>query len=295
MKRLMKWVLPVAAVVLLGAGWYEGLAVAPPDREMGDVQRIMYVHVPLQWMAMMAMFINFVAAVAYLLSSGGNVGTVSAKPRRAGPLMSLLALVINLMAWVAHVLKSGWGLLMPGSKEDEARAKQDESGWKLDSVAEASAEIGLVLGTAGMITGSIWGRPTWGVYWSWDPRLTSEAIMLVTYMGYLVLRRFVEDPDKRATWSSAVAILGAINLPIVWFSVRWWRSLHQVQSSPRTVDPAMVLPLRISAFGMLALLLVFLGYRYRQAMAERRAEMALPDALPGDVPSSLAHNSSKVA
>lgn len=236
MNKLIKWGLLALGLGLLAWGWWLGLAWAPPDREMGDVQRIMYVHVPLQWVAMLAMFINFVVAVAYLFKAS----------------------------------------------------------WKLDSVAEASAEIGLVLGTAGMITGAIWGRPTWGVYWSWDPRLTSEAIMLVTYTGYLVLRRFVEDPEKRATWSAVVAIIGAINLPIVWFSVRWWRSLHQVQSSPKTVDPQMVLPLRVAAFGMLFLTLYFLLERYRIAMAERRAEVALPEALPTG-PATAATHSTKVA
>ncbi len=236
MNKLFKWGLLALGLGLLAWGWWLGLAWAPPDREMGDVQRIMYVHVPLQWVAMLAMFINFVVAVAYLFKTS----------------------------------------------------------WKLDSVAEAPAEIGLVLGTAGMITGAIWGRPTWGVYWSWDPRLTSEAIMLVTYTGYLVLRRFVEDPEKRATWSAVVAIIGAINLPIVWFSVRWWRSLHQVQSSPKTVDPQMVLPLRVAAFGMLLLTLYFLVERYRIAMAERRAEVALPEALPTG-PAAPAAHSTKVA
>ncbi|MBZ4409597.1 cytochrome c biogenesis protein CcsA [Myxococcus faecalis] len=238
MNKLIKWGLPVVGLGVLAAGWWLGLAWAPPDREMGDVQRIMYVHVPLQWMAMLAMFLNFVMAVSHLLKS---------KP-----------------------------------------------GWKLDSLAESAAEVGLVLGALGMVTGAIWGRPTWGVYWSWDPRLTSEAIMLVTYTGYLVLRRFVEDPDKRATWSAVVAILGAINLPIVWFSVRWWRSLHQVQSSPKTVDPQMVLPLRVAAIGMLLVTIALLIQRYRIALAERRAEVALPDALPGAGAPDV-HNTPKVA
>ncbi|NVI99956.1 cytochrome c biogenesis protein CcsA [Myxococcus sp. AM009] len=237
MGKFIKWGLPALALVVLAAGWWLGLAWAPPDREMGDVQRIMYVHVPLQWVAMVAMAINFVVAIGYLMKAS----------------------------------------------------------WKLDATAEASAEIGLVLGTAGMITGAIWGRPTWGVYWSWDPRLTSQAIMLVTYTGYLVLRRFVEDPEKRATWSAVVAIIGAINLPIVWFSVRWWRSLHQVQSTPKTVDPEMTLALRVSAFGMLFLTLWFLVQRYRQALAERQAEVALPDALPSDLAAAGGANSSRVA
>ncbi|WIG96859.1 cytochrome c biogenesis protein CcsA [Myxococcus sp. SDU36] len=237
MGKFIKWGLPALSLAVLAAGWWLGLAWAPPDREMGDVQRIMYVHVPLQWVAMVAMAINFVVAIGYLMKAS----------------------------------------------------------WKLDATAEASAEIGLVLGTAGMITGAIWGRPTWGVYWSWDPRLTSQAIMLVTYTGYLVLRRFVEDPEKRATWSAVVAIIGAINLPIVWFSVRWWRSLHQVQSTPKTVDPEMTLALRVSAFGMLFLTIWFLVQRYRQALAERQAEVALPDALPSDLAAAGGANSSRVA
>ncbi|RKH36612.1 cytochrome c biogenesis protein CcsA [Corallococcus sicarius] len=237
MDKFVKWGLPALTLGLLGWGWWLGLAWAPPDREMGDVQRIMYVHVPLQWMAMLAMFINFVAAVTYLMRQS----------------------------------------------------------WKTDALAESAAEVGLLFGTLGMITGAIWGRPTWGVYWSWDPRLTSEAILLVAYTGYLVLRRFVEDPEKRAVWSAVVAIIGAINLPIVWFSVRWWRSLHQTQSSPKTVDPQMVLPLRVAAFGMLALMVLFLVHRYRIALAERRAEVALPEALPTDDPALRAAQSSKVA
>jgi heme exporter protein C len=221
------WVLAVLAAVLLAVGHYLGLAWAPPDREMGDVQRIMYVHVPLQWMAMLMLTLNFGCALAYLFKAG----------------------------------------------------------WRKDSLAEASAEVGLVCATLGLITGSIWGRPTWGVYWSWDPRLTAEAIMIVTYTGYLALRRFVEDPERRAVWSAVVGIIGFVNLPIVWFSVRWWRSLHQVQSSPRTVDPEMTLALRVNAFGFLALVALFVLLRYRMALRERQAEVALPEALPPAGPS----------
>jgi heme exporter protein C len=105
----------------------------------------------------------------------------------------------------------------------------------------------------------------------------------------------VEDPEKRAVWSAVVAIIGAVNLPIVWFSVRWWRSLHQTQSSPKTVDPQMVLPLRVSAFGVLAVLILFMVYRYRIALAERQAEVALPEALPSDNPATRGAHSTKVA
>lgn len=216
------WVLAAVAAVLLVVGHYMGLVTAPPDREMGDVQRIMYVHVPLQWMAMLLLTLNFGCALAYLLRPG----------------------------------------------------------WRTDSLAEASAEVGLVCATLGLVTGAIWGKPTWGVYWSWDPRLTAEAIMIVTYTGYLALRRFVEDPEQRAVWSAVVGIIGCVNLPIVWFSVRWWRSLHQVQSSPRTMDPELYIPLRVNAFGFLALVTVLVILRYGIALREREHEVALPEALP---------------
>ncbi len=143
-----------------------------------------------------------------------------------------------------------------------------------DSWANAAIEVGLVFNATGLITGSIWGRPTWGVWWTWDPRLTWVAIMAVTFAGYLVLRAFMEDPEGRARSSAAVAIVGFATLPIVYFSVRWWRTLHQPQSSPETIDPQMVLPLRTM---MIAFLLVF-GYlltrRYMLARIESEVELA---------------------
>src|SRR5262249_15410004 len=129
---------------------------------------------------------------------------------------------------------------------------------KADALAEAAAEVGVLFGAVGVTLGSIWGRPTWGVWWTWDPRLTSAAIMLVSYAGYLALRRFVEDPERRATWSAVAAIIAFVDIPIVWFSVKWWRSLHQVQSSPKTVDPQMTLVLRWNAIAFLLVLIVFI-------------------------------------
>jgi heme exporter protein C len=210
------------AVAMLIAGAYLGLKWAPPDREMGDVQRIMYVHVPAVWMALLLVTINLFACVTYLFKSS----------------------------------------------------------WKADALAEASAEGSVVFGAVGVLLGAIWGKPTWGVWWTWDPRLTSAAIMLVAYTGYLALRKFVEDAEKRAVWSAVVGIIAFVDIPIVWFSVRWWRSLHQIQSSPKTVDPDMTFVLRWNAFAFLFLMLTFLIVRYRIALRERMAEVALPDALP---------------
>jgi heme exporter protein C len=124
--------------------------------------------------------------------------------------------------------------------------------------------------------GAIWAKPTWGVYWDWDPRLTTAAIMIVIYAGYLALRSFIEDPDKRATWSAVLGIFAFVDLPVLWYSVKWWKSLHQVQSTPKTVDPDMTLVLRWSSATMLALLFVFVVLRFRIAIKAREAEVAPP-------------------
>jgi heme exporter protein C len=218
----LRLALGLLGVVTLAYGAWLGLYKAPPEREMGDVYRIIYVHVPAVWMALLCVTINLVACVSYLLKAS----------------------------------------------------------WKTDALAEASAEVGLMFGAFGIVLGAIWGRPTWGTYWTWDPRLTSAAVMLVAYTGYLGLRKFVEDPEKRAVWSAVVGIIAYVDIPIIWFSVKWWRSLHQVQSSPRTVDDPMTFALRVNAFAFLFLMLFFLWHRYRIARAERAAEVALPEALP---------------
>jgi len=177
--------------------------------------------------------------------------------------MALSLLTINFVAAVTYLLKPSWGA---------------------DAMAEASAEVGLMFGLLGTTLGSIWGRPTWGVYWSWDPRLTTVAILLVAYAGYLALRKFIEDPERRAVWSSVVAIISAVDVPIVYFSVRWWRSLHQVQSSPQTVDHNMVFAFRWQAFAVLFLTIWFVWTRYRLARVRLAREVALPPELPPAVP-----------
>jgi heme exporter protein C len=130
--------------------------------------------------------------------------------------------------------------------------------------------------------GAIWAKPTWGVWWDWDPRLTTTAVLVFAFGGILALRQFVDDPVKRATWSAVAAIIAFADVPIVYFSVRWWNSLHQVQSSPATVSSAFILPLRINAFGMLFLMSGLIALRARLAALRRADEVAPP--LPAAVP-----------
>jgi heme exporter protein C len=221
---------------LTGLTWFGLLALAaaqmgavltsPPDRDMGDLQKIMYVHVPAAWNAFLAYVVVAVGSLFYL-----------------------------------------W--------------KREE---RYDLLAASAAEVGAVLTGLTLALGSIWGRPTWGVWWAWDARLTSTAVLFLISVGYLALRAFVEDPDRRAQWSAAVGLLGALNVPIVYMSVRWWRTLHQIQSSPETVDPAYAWGLRANAIAVLVLMISFIARRYQSLRTERSAEHRLEaDALVGEM------------
>jgi len=98
-----------------------------------------------------------------------------------------------------------------------------------DDIAASSAEIGTIFTTAVLITGPLWGRPVWGVYWTWDPRLTSYLLLWLIYLSYLVLRGYVPEPARRARYSAVLGIVGFLDVPIVYLSTRWWRSEHPTQ------------------------------------------------------------------
>ncbi|MEE8386719.1 MAG: cytochrome c biogenesis protein CcsA, partial [Dehalococcoidia bacterium] len=129
--------------------------------------------------------------------------------------------------------------------------------------------------------GATWAKPTWGVWWDWDPRLTTTAVMVFAFAGILALRRFVDDPAKRAVWSAVAVIIAYVDVPIVYLSVKWWNTLHQDLSTPETVSTAFHWPLRINAFGVLFLMSGMMMLRSRLAALRLKAELAppLPDAV----------------
>ena len=99
---------------------------------------------------------------------------------------------------------------------------------RLDAIAVAAAEIGVMFTAFAIWGGMMWGKPVWGVFWQWeDPRLTTTALLLALYLGYLLFRRLTDDPHRRALRAAVVGIVAAVDIPIVHFSVEWWRGLHQ--------------------------------------------------------------------
>lgn len=205
------------ALVSFVAAQVSGFMMSPPDRDMGHLQKIMYVHVPAAWTAFAAFIVVFVGSVLYL-----------------------------------------W--------------RRQE---KWDQLAASAAEVGTFMTALTLALGSIWGRPTWGVWWTWDPRLTTTAILLMIFAGYIALRSFTDEGDRRATWSAAIGILGFINVPIVYMSVRWWRTLHQVQSDTRSMDPLYLKFMLLNGVVFLLISGWYIAKRYQAARLERAVEAGL--------------------
>jgi heme exporter protein C len=199
--RLLANGLGMLALLAVLVGLYLAFFYAPRDALQGDVQRIMYIHVPTAWVAFFAFFVVFISSLVYL-----------------------------------------WKRLP-----------------EVDRLAYASAEIGVLFTALTLIDGSIWGKPTWGTWWTWDARLTTTAILLVIYIGYLMLRSFVEEPERRARLAALVGIVGFIDVPIIYLSVLWFRTLHQPPSLQRggaSMPDAMLFTLLFN-FGAYTLLYLF--------------------------------------
>ena len=149
-------------------------------------------------------------------------------------------------------------------------------GYRWDARLEAAMEVGVVLSALLCMQGAIWAKPTWGVWWDWDPRLTTTAVLVLAFSGIIALRSFVEDPARRAVWSAVAAIIAYVDVPVVYFSVKWWNSLHQMQSTPETVSKAFHWPLRVNAIGILLLMWGLIALRSRIAALRLERQLQPP-------------------
>ncbi len=211
MTRALGWLAAVALVIGLGAAF----GYAPREAVQGNVQRIMYLHVPAVLTAYLAFALVFMGSLGFLFTR-----------------------------------RMGW-----------------------DRLAVAAAEPGVLFTGLTIVSGSIWGKPTWGTWWTWDARLTSTAVLFLVYVGYLLLRGMVDESDRRARYAAVVGILGAANIPIVHFSVKWWRALHQPSTilgpEPSPIAPPIALTLLVN---WIAFTLLFLYFLVRRAEIARLEE-----------------------
>lgn len=158
---------------------------------------------------------------------------------------------------------------------------------KWDIRAAAAAEVGVLFTTLVLITGPIWAKPVWGIWWTWDARLTLTLVLWLIYVAYLMLRHYVESPDKRATLSAVVGIIGFVDVPLVYFAIRWWRTQHPqpviAGGDDSGLDPQMATTLYVAAFTFTALY-VYL-YKKRVRLETQRDQLdALHRAIDDRVP-----------
>jgi heme exporter protein C len=142
-------------------------------------------------------------------------------------------------------------------------------------MAQALAPTGAMFAFASLWTGAFWGRPTWGTYWVWDARLTSTLILLFLYLGYMALRAAIDDPRRADRATALLALVGVVNVPIIYFSVRWWNTLHQGATISMTAAPkmaeTMLTAMLLMTFAAWAYAIAVALHRVRSIMIEREA------------------------
>lgn len=146
-----------------------------------------------------------------------------------------------------------------------------------DRLAHAACEVGTVFLGVNIATGAIWGKPTWGTWWTWDARLTSVSVVFVMFLAYLLLRGAIDDAERSARYAAVLGIVAALNIPLVHFSVYWWRTLHQPPSllkpGSSTMPPVILIALLVN-FAALALLGAYFVARRARVLALEEEALA---------------------
>jgi len=277
MKRLFP-ILSILTAIFLAYALYQALVVAPADALQGEVYRIIYYHVPSAWTAFLLFFINFIASIEYLVNAKPStrnaakwvviaIGVGGATAVFLPPVKSLLpsgmrpsAVAITVLAIPAFYFLVGW--LFPGEK--------------LDALAVTSAEVGVVFCTIVLVTGPIWARPVWGIWWApGDIRLTSTLVLWLIYVSYLALRRF-SSSSQMQMMAAALAVFGALDVPLVYFSIWFFRTQHPqpVIGGGGSMDPRMLHTLLISWLAFLCFAFLVAWSRFRLELLRREVEQA---------------------
>jgi heme exporter protein C len=277
MKRLFP-ILSVLTAILLAYGLYLSLIVAPTDAQQGDVYRIIYYHVPSAWTAFLLFFINFIASIQYL---------ASAKPstKKAA---KWIVIVIGAAGVVACFLPQVQQSLPTGMRPSAVATTvlaipvfyfligKYFPGEQLDMLAVTSAEVGVVFCTIVLVTGPIWARPVWGIWWApGDIRLTSTLVLWLIYVSYLMLRRFSNSAQTQML-AAALAVFGALDVPLVYFSIWFFRTQHPqpVIGGGGSMDPRMLHVLLVSWMAFLCFAFLVCWARFRLEMLHREIEEA---------------------
>ena len=301
MKKLFP-ILGVLTAIFLGYATYQALRVAPTDALQGDVYRIIYYHVPSAWTAFLLFFINFIASVQYLARRTSSSETAA---KWAVIAIGVVGVVATFIPQVQHLLPPGMrpsavattvlmipifyfvvGKLFPGER--------------LDVVALTAAEVGVVFCTIVLVTGPIWARPVWGIWWApGDIRLTSTLVLWLIYVSYLVLRRFSNSAQTQML-AAALAVFGALDVPLVYLSIWYFRTQHPqpVIGGGGSMDPRMLQTLLLSWMAFLCFAFLVCWSRFRLELLRRQVEEAqalesLVDATPSNSPSLPLHRSSR--
>ena len=199
-RRILLWL----GLVLMVAAIYLVFVYVPTEKEMGIVQRIFYLMVPMAWLALLSLLIVFISSILYLV-------------RR-------------------------------------------ESKW--DILAYSAAEVGIVVTTIALVVGSLWAKPIWGVWWTWEPRLTATLVLWFIYVAYLLVRSYASEESRGARFAAVVGIVGFVDLPIIILATTLWRGMH-----PGTIifqgglAPPMLLTLLVSIVAYTALYFLLLIQR----------------------------------
>src|SRR5947209_4375747 len=277
----MKKAFPILAILtaaFLGYAFYQAMFVAPTDFAQGEVYRIIYYHVPSAWTAFLLFFINFMASVHYLAD-----GKPSSKQA-----VKWIVVALGVMGFIAPFIPQVKAQIPAGMYPSSAATTalilvglyflvgKFFPGQDVDVLALTSAEVGVVFCTIVLITGPIWARPVWGIWWApGDIRLTSTLVLWLIYVSYLVLRRFSSSAQTQII-AAALAVFGALDVPLVYFSIWFFRTQHPqpVIGGGGSMDPRMLHTLLISWLAFLCFAFLVCWSRFRLELLKREAEQA---------------------